>query len=78
MTGATARPRYSPRRSRSSSTAASTNATARALSVHHNTVTYRLSRVRELTGLDPHRPADAMPLEAARLARRLESAHFAP
>lgn len=53
-------------------------ATARQLSVHRNTVTYRLSRVHELTGLDPHRPADAMTLSAARLARRLESAAFAP
>ncbi|WP_433723255.1 PucR family transcriptional regulator [Nocardia sp. CA-129566] len=53
-------------------------ATARQLSVHRNTVTYRLSRVHELTGLDPHRPADAMTLSAARLARRLESADFAP
>ncbi|MFI2474478.1 helix-turn-helix domain-containing protein [Nocardia xishanensis] len=41
-------------------------------------MTYRLSRVHELTGLDPHRPADAMTLSAARLARRLESASFAP
>lgn len=53
-------------------------ATARQLTVHRNTVTYRLSRVHELTGLDPHRPADAMTLSAARLARRLESAAFAP
>uniref|UniRef100_UPI000A88F529 PucR family transcriptional regulator n=1 Tax=Nocardia lijiangensis TaxID=299618 RepID=UPI000A88F529 len=53
-------------------------ATARLLMVHRNTVTYRLSRVHELTGLDPHRPADAMTLSAARLARRLESASFAP
>lgn len=53
-------------------------ATARQLNVHRNTVTYRLSRVHELTGLDPHRPADAMTLSAARLARRLESASFAP
>ncbi|WP_194813748.1 CdaR family transcriptional regulator [Nocardia sp. XZ_19_385] len=53
-------------------------ATARQLNVHRNTVTYRLSRVNELTGLDPHRPADAMTLSAARLARRLESASFAP
>ncbi|MEU8897500.1 helix-turn-helix domain-containing protein [Nocardia sp. NPDC048505] len=53
-------------------------ATARQLNVHRNTVTYRLSRVHELTGLDPHRPADAMTLSAARLARRLESAAFAP
>ncbi|WP_433621322.1 PucR family transcriptional regulator [Nocardia sp. CA-120079] len=53
-------------------------ATARQLSVHRNTVTYRLSRVHELTGLDPHRPADAMTLSAARLARRLESAAFGP
>ncbi|MET8778231.1 helix-turn-helix domain-containing protein [Nocardia sp. NPDC004654] len=53
-------------------------ATARQLMVHRNTVTYRLARVHELTGLDPHRPADAMTLSAARLARRLEAASFAP
>ncbi|MBH0779686.1 PucR family transcriptional regulator [Nocardia bovistercoris] len=53
-------------------------ATARALDVHRNTVTYRLSRVHELTGADPHRPADAMTLTAALLARRLETASFAP
>lgn len=53
-------------------------ATARQLTVHRNTVTYRLSRVHELTGLDPHRPADAMTLSAARLARKLESAAFTP
>ncbi|MFD6354720.1 PucR family transcriptional regulator [Nocardia tengchongensis] len=53
-------------------------ATARLLSVHRNTVTYRLARVYELTGLDPHRPTDAMTLSAARIARRLETACFAP
>lgn|GEM_PF-6324939 len=53
-------------------------ATARLLNVHRNTVTYRLARVHELTGLDPHRPTDAMTLSAARIARRLETASFAP
>ncbi|MBF6170517.1 PucR family transcriptional regulator [Nocardia blacklockiae] len=53
-------------------------ATARQLSIHRNTVTYRLARVHELTGLDPHRPTDAMTLSAARIARRLELAAFAP
>ncbi|RDI67131.1 PucR family transcriptional regulator [Nocardia pseudobrasiliensis] len=53
-------------------------ATARLLNIHRNTVTYRLARVHELTGLDPHRPTDAMTLSAARIARRLESASFAP
>ncbi|MEV6772146.1 helix-turn-helix domain-containing protein [Nocardia sp. NPDC051030] len=53
-------------------------ATARLLNIHRNTVTYRLARVHELTGLDPHRPTDAMTLSAARIARRLESAAFAP
>ncbi|WP_280336704.1 PucR family transcriptional regulator, partial [Nocardia wallacei] len=53
-------------------------ATARQLNIHRNTVTYRLARVHELTGLDPHRPTDAMTLSAARIARKLESAAFAP
>ncbi|MFE3188093.1 PucR family transcriptional regulator [Nocardia sp. NPDC059240] len=53
-------------------------ATARLLTIHRNTVTYRLARVHELTGLDPHRPTDAMTLSAARIARRLESASFTP
>ncbi|MFI6865465.1 PucR family transcriptional regulator [Nocardia sp. NPDC050406] len=53
-------------------------ATARMLNIHRNTVTYRLARVHELTGLDPHRPTDAMTLSAARIARRLESASFMP
>lgn len=46
-------------------------ATARALHVHRNTVTYRLARIRELTGLDPLRPSDALTLAAARVAERL-------
>ncbi|WSJ20019.1 helix-turn-helix domain-containing protein [Nocardia sp. NBC_01327] len=53
-------------------------ATARLLNIHRNTVTYRLARIHELTGLDPLRPTDAMTLSAARIARRLESASFAP
>lgn len=51
-------------------------ATGRALDIHRNTVTYRLSRVHELTGLDPQRPADAITLSAARIARRLEAESF--
>ncbi|WP_308166576.1 helix-turn-helix domain-containing protein [Nocardia albiluteola] len=43
-----------------------------------NTVTYRLARVHELTGLDPPRPTDAMTLSATRIARRLETSGFAP
>ncbi|MGV9673685.1 PucR family transcriptional regulator [Nocardia sp. NPDC003482] len=53
-------------------------ATARLLNIHRNTVTYRLARVHELTGLDPHRPTDAMTLSAARIARRLETSTFTP
>ncbi|WP_405137098.1 PucR family transcriptional regulator [Nocardia sp. NBC_01388] len=53
-------------------------ATARLLNIHRNTVTYRLARIHELTRLDPLRPTDAMTLSAARIARRLESASFAP
>lgn len=39
--------------------------TAAALYVHSNTVTYRLRRVRDLTGLDPRVPADAAVLVLA-------------
>lgn len=34
--------------------------TARALYLHPNTVAYRLSRIRELTGFDPRRPRELM------------------
>lgn len=54
------------------------NAAARILCVHRNTVTYRLTRIGELTGYDPQQPAEAMTLSAARIARTLESKSFAP
>ncbi|WP_131763903.1 PucR family transcriptional regulator, partial [Actinomadura fibrosa] len=41
-----------------------------ALHVHPNTVTYRVRRIRELTGLDPARPGDAQLAGAALVARR--------
>lgn len=44
--------------------------TAKVLSVHLNTVTYRLNRVRELTGLDASDPMDVQLLLAAVTARR--------
>lgn len=52
-------------------------AAGRTLNVHRNTVTYRLTRIHELTGLDPQHPADVITLSAARIAHRLESAAFA-
>jgi DNA-binding PucR family transcriptional regulator len=45
--------------------------TAQALHVHPNTVDYRLRRVRELTGLDLGRPADAAVLVLALRQRTL-------
>ncbi|MFB8278521.1 PucR family transcriptional regulator [Nocardia colli] len=51
-------------------------ATGRELNVHRNTVTYRLTRIHELTGLDPQHPADVVTLSAARIAQRLEAASF--
>ncbi|TLG13395.1 hypothetical protein FEK35_09545 [Nocardia cyriacigeorgica] len=51
-------------------------ATARALYVHRNTVTYRLSRIHELTGFDPASTAGAVQLAAARTARRIQGGHF--
>ncbi|WP_162958433.1 PucR family transcriptional regulator [Nocardia yunnanensis] len=47
------------------------NATARELSVHRNTVTYRLTRIAELTGYDPQTPAGISTLMGARVARQL-------
>jgi DNA-binding PucR family transcriptional regulator len=35
------------------------------------TVTYRLARVRELTGRDPTRPADALALQVAVIGARM-------
>lgn len=47
------------------------NGTARELSVHRNTVTYRLTRIAELTGYDPQTPAGISTLMGARVARQL-------
>lgn len=47
------------------------NATARTLYVHRNTVTYRLSRIADLTGYDPQEPTGISTLMAARVARQL-------
>lgn len=52
------------------------NAAARLLFVHRNTITYRLTRIAELTGYDPQRPTEAMTLSAARTAQLLESKAF--
>lgn len=49
--------------------------TAARLSVHPNSVDYRLGRVRELTGLDPGRPSDLAVLRAALLAELAAPAH---
>ncbi|MFC9898300.1 PucR family transcriptional regulator [Nocardia sp. NPDC127579] len=49
--------------------------TARALSVHTNTVDYRLRRIKEITGLDPYRPADLWCLHSAVIADAYGSAH---
>ena len=46
-------------------------ATARALHLSVRAVTYRLDRVRELTGLDPNLPADRFPLQLATLGAQL-------
>lgn len=47
------------------------NAAARELCVHRNTVTYRLTRIAELTGYDPQTPAGISTLMGARVARKL-------
>ncbi|MGW4844713.1 PucR family transcriptional regulator [Nocardia brasiliensis] len=47
------------------------NAVAREMFVHRNTITYRLNRVAELTGLDPQRPSGIATLMAARIAESL-------
>ncbi|MFC6882388.1 MULTISPECIES: PucR family transcriptional regulator [Actinomadura] len=44
--------------------------TGTALHIHPNTVTYRVRRICELTGLDPARPADLQLINAALVARR--------
>jgi sugar diacid utilization regulator len=48
-------------------------ATAAAQDLHLSvrTVTYRLARIRELTGLDPARPADALALQVAVIGARM-------
>ncbi len=48
-------------------------ATARALHLSVRAVTYRLDRIRDLTGLDPDRPADRFPLHVAVAGARLLS-----
>ncbi|MBF6179728.1 PucR family transcriptional regulator [Nocardia otitidiscaviarum] len=52
------------------------NAVARALFIHRNTVTYRLSRIGELTGYDPQDPAGIATLMAASVAQRLRARSF--
>lgn len=46
--------------------------TARALYVHANTVRYRLRRIAEVTGWDPLAPRDALVLQVALLAGRID------
>ena len=46
---------------------------ARQLHLHTNTVDYRLKRIAHLTGFDPTRPSGIRHLQAALVARRLES-----
>ncbi|WP_375483756.1 PucR family transcriptional regulator [uncultured Jatrophihabitans sp.] len=46
-------------------------ATARALHLSVRAVTYRLDRIRDLTGLDPNLPGDRFPLQLATLAAQL-------
>jgi sugar diacid utilization regulator len=45
--------------------------TARAMHVSVRTVTYRLARVKDLTGRDPARPADALALQVAVIGARM-------
>ncbi|WP_062998077.1 PucR family transcriptional regulator [Nocardia mikamii] len=53
-------------------------ATARRLDIHRNTVNYRLCRIRDLIGVDPQNPTEAMTVAAALTAQRLQAHHFAP
>jgi carbohydrate diacid regulator len=46
------------------------SAVATRLAIHRNTLAYRLERVRQLTGLDPHRLDDAIQLRLAMLIRQ--------
>lgn len=50
---------------------------ARQLHLHTNTVDYRLKRIAQLTGFDPTRPSGIRHLQAALVARRLESSRGA-
>lgn len=43
--------------------------TARVMRIHPNTLTYRLKRIEEITGLDPARPAGVWQLRSALIAR---------
>ncbi|MEV6562116.1 helix-turn-helix domain-containing protein [Nocardia sp. NPDC051756] len=52
------------------------NATARRLHIHRNTVSYRLARIADLSGLDPQEPQGISTLMAARIARRLKAGSF--
>ncbi len=47
------------------------NATAHALHAHRHTVSYRLARLNELTGLDPHDSEDRERLGVALKAARI-------
>jgi carbohydrate diacid regulator len=49
------------------------SSTARQLTVHRNTLSYRLSKVASLTGLDPRRFDDAVQIRLALVLRRLAS-----
>ncbi|GAA1360654.1 hypothetical protein GCM10009596_17760 [Arthrobacter rhombi] len=51
----------------------SVSATARVLFVHRNTLTQRLDRITQLTGLDPRIPAQAQTLRLATIASRAET-----
>lgn len=51
----------------------SINAVARELHVHRNTVLYRLNRVHEMSGLDPHHFTDLFLLWASLRARAIEA-----
>ena len=51
---------------------------ATALSIHRNTLNYRLGRINTLTGLDPTQPADARTLAAALVAHDIGTAEAQP
>nr|MDQ3756478.1 helix-turn-helix domain-containing protein [Actinomycetota bacterium] len=52
-------------------TGGSSSALARHLHLHKNTVANRIRRVRDVFGLDVHRPAERLVLESAVRARHL-------